>query len=275
MAKNYNDYPIAATNNAKKALRWKKEYGDEVKGGTIVGWTRANQLASRESLSATTVARMASFARHRKNSSIDPKYAATPWKDRGYVAWLIWGGTAGVDWAIRKMEEIRKMLAHKRPQDKGMIDGIIDMLLQIKDLDNRLEIALTQLKLFKKDGIPVDEEEFLKAVKVWSQELKKDKKEDEDKYGFKKTKSPCWDGYRQDGYKIGSTGKRVPNCVKIKYEEEQLKEIDGEVVYETKEEAIFAAKQKGCKGYHEHIEDGKTWYMPCESHDQIKSTENE
>ena len=45
MAKTYNDYPIAATNNAKKALRWKEEYGDEVKGGTIVGWTRANQLA--------------------------------------------------------------------------------------------------------------------------------------------------------------------------------------------------------------------------------------
>ena len=32
---------------------------------------------------------------------------------------------------------------------------------------------------------------------------------------MKKTKSPCWDGYRQDGYKM-KDGKRVPNCVKIK-----------------------------------------------------------
>ena len=179
MAKTYNDYPISATNNAKRALRWKEEHGNEVKGGTIVGWTRANQLASRESLSETTIARMASFARHRKNATVDPKYASTPWKDRGYVAWLIWGGTSGVNWAIRKMEQIRKqkMSAHTRPQDKEMIDGIIDMLLQIKDLDNRLEVAMNQLKQFKADGIPVNEEEFLKAVKVWSQELSKQKEQ--------------------------------------------------------------------------------------------------
>lgn len=175
MAKTYNDYPISATNNAKRALHWKEEYDSEVKGGTIVGWTRANQLASREPLSETTIARMASFARHRKNSAVDPKYASTPWKDRGYVAWLIWGGTSGVNWAIRKMEQIRKqkMSAHTRPQDKEMLDGIIDMLLQIRDLDNRLEVAMQQLKQFKEDGIPVNEDEFLKAVKVWSQELKK------------------------------------------------------------------------------------------------------
>ena len=168
MAKTYNDYPISATNNAKRALRWKKEYGNEVKGGTIVGWTRANQLASRESLSASTIARMASFARHRKNAAVDPKYASTPWKDRGYVAWLIWGGTSGVNWAIRKMEQIRnqKMSAHQRPEDREMLDGIIDMLLMVNDVNNRLQIALEQLKQFEKDGIPVNEEEFLKALNL-------------------------------------------------------------------------------------------------------------
>ena len=168
MAKTYNDYPISATNNAKRALRWKDEHGDEVKGGTIVGWTRANQLASRESLSASTIARMASFARHRKNAAVDPKYASTPWKDRGYVAWLIWGGTSGVNWAIRKMEQIRnqKMSAHQRPEDKEMLDGIIDMLLMVNDVNNRLQIALEQLKQFEKDGIPVNEEEFLKAINL-------------------------------------------------------------------------------------------------------------
>jgi hypothetical protein len=60
-----------------------------------------------------------------------------------------------------------------------MIDGIIDMLLQIKDLENRLEVAMSQLEQFKKDGIPVNEEEFLKAVKVWSQELKKHKEDEQ------------------------------------------------------------------------------------------------
>jgi hypothetical protein len=73
-----------------------------------VGWTRANQLANKRKLSYETIARMAAFNRHKKNSAIDPKYKDTPWKDRGYVAWLGWGGTSGVNWAIRKAESIRK-----------------------------------------------------------------------------------------------------------------------------------------------------------------------
>jgi hypothetical protein len=104
----YNDYPQSASNNAKKVLEWKKEYGSEVKGMTTVGWTRANQLASKRKLSYETIARMAAFNRHRKNATIDPKYKSTPWKDRGYVAWLGWGGTSGINWAIRKAESIRK-----------------------------------------------------------------------------------------------------------------------------------------------------------------------
>ena len=50
-------------------------------------------------------------SRHRKNSTIDPKYKDEPWRDAGYVAWNIWGGTEGVDWAIRKMEQIKKQEA--------------------------------------------------------------------------------------------------------------------------------------------------------------------
>ena len=86
----YNDYPESASNNAKKVLRWRDEHGDEVKGMTATGWQRANQLAKKEKISRTTIARMASFKRHQKNAEIDPKYKATPWKDNGYVAWLGW-----------------------------------------------------------------------------------------------------------------------------------------------------------------------------------------
>jgi hypothetical protein len=104
----YNDYPSSASNNAKKVLEWKKKYGKEVKGMTPVGWARAKQLSNKTKLSYETIARMAAFNRHRKNAAIDPKYKDTPWKDRGYVAWLGWGGTSGVNWAIKKAEAIRK-----------------------------------------------------------------------------------------------------------------------------------------------------------------------
>jgi cation transport regulator ChaB len=99
------DPPESARNNARKVLRWKKEHGDDVKGMTQVGWARANQLASGEKLSRETVGRMSQFARHRKNSEVDPKYKNEPWKDAGYVAWLGWGGDSGVNWAQRQVKK--------------------------------------------------------------------------------------------------------------------------------------------------------------------------
>lgn len=93
--------PEGARNNARKVLEWKKKYGSEVKGMTAVGWGRARQLASQSEIGLSTVKRMAAFNRHRKNAVVDPKFKSTPWKDRGYVAWLGWGGTTGVDWAVK------------------------------------------------------------------------------------------------------------------------------------------------------------------------------
>ena len=104
----YNDYPQSASNNAKRMIEWREKYGrDEVRGGTSVGWQRASSLSKRESLSESTVARMAQFNRHRENATIDPKFKDTPWKDNGYVAWNLWGGTSGVNWAIKKIKQIR------------------------------------------------------------------------------------------------------------------------------------------------------------------------
>tara|TARA_Y100001963_G_scaffold31969_1_gene44126 strand:+ start:2009 stop:3931 length:1923 start_codon:yes stop_codon:yes gene_type:complete len=48
----------------------------------------------------------------------------------------------------------------------------------------------------------------------------------------------------------------------------KLKKIDGQDVYKTKEEAIEKAKELDCEGYHEHQEDGMTWYMPCKDHSE-------
>ena len=125
----YNDYPAAAKANAKKAIEWKEKYGrDEVDAGTAVGWQRAHQLAKGEKISADTVKRMASFNRHRKNSSIKAELKDTPWKDKGYVSWLIWGGDEGVDWAMEKSKEIDAMKESKqfkyiKPLNEGYWSG--------------------------------------------------------------------------------------------------------------------------------------------------------
>ena len=93
--------PSGAKGNAQKVLNWKKKYGSDVKGMTPVGWARARQLATKSEIGLSTVKRMAAFNRHRKNAAVDPKFKSEPWKDRGYVAWLGWGGNSGIDWAIK------------------------------------------------------------------------------------------------------------------------------------------------------------------------------
>ena len=108
-AESYNNYPQSATNNAKRMIDWREKYGrDVVTAGTDIGWKRASQLANRESISLDVVKRMAQFNRHRENAKIDPKLKDTPWKDNGYVAWNLWGGTAGVDWAIREVNKLKE-----------------------------------------------------------------------------------------------------------------------------------------------------------------------
>ena len=107
-AETYNNYPQSATNNAKRMIEWREKYGrDVVTAGTEVGWRRASQLANRENISLDVVKRMAQFNLHRENAKIDPKYKGEPWKDNGYVAWNLWGGTAGVDWAIKEVNKLK------------------------------------------------------------------------------------------------------------------------------------------------------------------------
>ena len=95
----YDDYPKAATENAKIALRWADENGWG-SCGTPVGKARANQLAKGEPITRSTIARMAAFERHRQNSQKELGDGC------GRLMWLAWGGDAGVEWAQRKLKQI-------------------------------------------------------------------------------------------------------------------------------------------------------------------------
>lgn len=95
----FNDYPEAATNNAKRALKWAETNGWG-ECGTPVGKARANQLANKEPISRDTIARMASFKRHQQNKDV-------PYEEGcGGLMWDAWGGTEGIEWAIRKLKQI-------------------------------------------------------------------------------------------------------------------------------------------------------------------------
>lgn len=99
LAESYSDYPEGAKNNAKRAVDFADEngWGD---CGTAVGKQRANQLAKGEPVSKSTIARMASFARHEQHKDV-------PYTEGcGGLMWDAWGGSAGINWAQSKLKEI-------------------------------------------------------------------------------------------------------------------------------------------------------------------------
>lgn len=59
-----------------------------------------------------------------------------------------------------------KSISELTHDEKPMINGIIDILLQVKDVENREQIAKDQIKIFKKEGIKFDYEEFLRKCKI-------------------------------------------------------------------------------------------------------------
>lgn len=68
------------------------------KAGIGSGVARAVSLKNRQTLSPATVRRMkAFFDRHQKSRKVDP--GKTPGTDKGYIAWMLWGGDSGRSWA--------------------------------------------------------------------------------------------------------------------------------------------------------------------------------
>lgn len=112
----WNDYPEAAVENAKTALRWAEENGWG-SCGEATGKQRANQLANREKLTRETIARMSAFQRHRENSK-------RPLGDGcGRLMWLAWGGDEGIAWAERKLKQIDRQGFAIQDEEEKIISG--------------------------------------------------------------------------------------------------------------------------------------------------------
>lgn len=112
----YNDYPEAAVNNAKRALKWAEENGWG-SCGEATGKLRANQIANKENLTRETLARISGFRRHQQHK--DVKYG----EGCGGLMWDAWGGDAMIDWAERKLKQIDRQNFAIQDEEQRIISG--------------------------------------------------------------------------------------------------------------------------------------------------------
>ena len=169
-------------------------------------------------------------------------------------------------------------------EDKEMVDGVVDLLLKVDDLENRKRIAKEIIRDFALEGVSYDYDDFLSRIGLVD-------------FGFDFPSGTCWEGYEPYGTKIVD-GREVPNCVPVRaskfydwdtcisdmldrgYSQSSAEKICGKIrsenmsmlgiyggapAYSTEGEADEMAGRLGCKGT--HYEEG-AGYMPCETHDE-------
>jgi len=188
----YNDYPQAVVNNAKRGIELNKKVNN--KCATLVGKNRARQLVAKEKLSVSTIKRLYSYL-----SRAEEYYDEGDSKACGTISYLLWGGKAAKRWAESKLKQLGEIKLEAEIVNDDY--AIIDDRLAYSSKEKAEEMA----KDLGCEGYHVHEVEG----KQWYMPCEQHSIE-----AGKTTKSPCWDGYEQKGWKTGKSGKRVPNCVK-------------------------------------------------------------
>ena len=197
---------------ARRAIKL-KEQGKAKGAGTMVGWTRAGQLARGETLSLSTVKRMYSyFSRHEVDKKgKDWDNAENP--SNGKIMWLAWGGDAGFSWSRKIVNREKNMKKSLEVQE--VIEEIKDMLEDvINPVDTVIEIPEDTLAK-SVDPKPEDEED---------QEAEEYESDNEEEDKWDNIEKACWTGYTQRGTKE-KNGRQVPNCVPVE-KAEDLTEAD-------------------------------------------------
>ena len=97
--------PQAVADNAKKGLALRQKHN---RGGTDVGVARARDLKNQRNLSERTIKKMtAYFARHEIDKEAD-HFGDDDKPSAGYIAWLLWGGDEGREWAQKVKKSFKK-----------------------------------------------------------------------------------------------------------------------------------------------------------------------
>ena len=181
----YNDYPKEASTNACRAVKWAEEngWGDCLQSE---GKIRANQLCNRENITEETIARMSAFRRHQQHKDV-------PYEEGcGGIAWDAWGGDSGVDWAERKLKQIRG-----EEFEEGVPHYTKDGVLYEGPTHKHGGRLMT-------GSVHTDDSEYLYHEGEMAE-----------------LEDACWEGYEPIGTKI-KDGREVPNCVPIEQSKEEF-----------------------------------------------------
>jgi hypothetical protein len=136
----YNNYPKAARSAARRALKFKETQGTSC--GTPVGWQRANQIASGESLSLATVKRTFSFLSRAKVYNQGKFTDADGKPICGSIMYAAWGGSSMLPWCKRVIAEAeRNNVEDKEERSPRQKDKHMEQEQRTTEVERRSYVA--------------------------------------------------------------------------------------------------------------------------------------
>lgn len=151
--------PQGVADEAEKGLEYRKKQGADKAGltteeageqGIGSGVQRAVNLKNRVNVSPEVIGKMVGFfARHEKNKDIAEEHEGTPWKDKGYVSWLLWGGDAGKTWAEKVKAQIDSADEKAKKTSSRIARDVLTRTLCAGNLEPPPEMFEKALKWFQ------------------------------------------------------------------------------------------------------------------------------
>ena len=265
-------------------------------GGNIRGndafklWERAIDGDDAKAVTDWIREREAWAARHRKDGKQFPGDTATKSNIAGVVAAIKWGVVLDIGEKVMK-DAVREAVANQRDGQRatvGGVDGFSEAVkkgienkvddynekLDANDKIHRLTYAMAA-KVFKR-GVG--------AYKTNPQSVRPSVSSPE-QWAYARLNSFIY-ALKNEKFRSGKHDTDLfPSGHPLKSNEKKMADtrnrigtIDGEPVFDNKEDALKHAEEKGCEGFHTHDMEGQTGYMACEKHpendDDMGSTYN-
>ena len=272
----YNNYPQAASNNAQKALDHREKHGTQC--GTSVGWTRARQLANRETISKETLKRTFSFLSRAKTYDQGKYFDENDKEICGSIMYDAWGGDAMYNWAkstLDKLDEDERAISDLSPTARKGLENKVEKHNEKYGDTKTKRVTLGMLTKVYERGVgayhtnPGSVRPSVSSPEQWAMarvnsflyavinEKFRSGKHDTDLF-------PVGHPLRtKEEKQMTSEEERMSMLIN-----EDIAIIDDRLAYSTQEKAEEMAENIGIEGFHTHEFMGKTWYMPGMMHSE-------
>ena len=255
-------------------------------GGNIRGndsyklWGRALEGEDSKTVSDWIREREAWAARHRFDGSQFPEDKATLSNIAGVVAAIKWGVVLDIGETTMK-KAIREVQENQRASVGG-VDGFSEAIK--KGIENKIDEYNEKLRSDDK----IHRATYAMGAKVFKRGVGAYKTNpgsvrpsvsSPEQWAYARLTSFLY-ALKNEKFRSGKhdtdlfpTGHPLKSN-DMKDERQRVGTIDGEPVFDNKEDALKHAEEKGCKGFHTHELEGQTVYMACENHDDATDDED-